>query len=393
MKILIYSHDFLPVPGGLQSVVLELARGLSAWTVSQAGNEAMEVIVVTQTPELMDQENDEPFGIVRCPGFWKVLQLLREADIVHLAGPALLPLGLALLLGKPVVIEHHGFQAACPNGLLFFEPTQAPCPGHFMAGRYSKCVECNKGRVGLLKSMRSLLGTHLRRWLADRAAFNITPTDWLAIVLGLRRMRTVYHGISPSPAPDAAPPAPTELSPPSDSTFAYLGRLVSTKGVEVLLEAVKQLRKANYKFQLKIIGDGPENRPLKTRAAQLNGQIEFLGHVPEGKIEAALVDVSAVVMPSLGGEVFGLVAAENMFRGKLLIISDIGALQEVVGETGLVFRTGDAGGLAACMREVIEKPSLAGTLGSAARLRAVQVFNRDSMIRGHVALYREALLH
>lgn len=393
MKVLLYSRDFLPTPGGLQSVVLELARGLTAWPVSLPADKPMEVIVVTQTPEHMEQENDEPFRIIRRPRFWKFFQLLRETDIVHLAGPTLLPLGLALLLRKPVILEHHGFQTICPNGLLFFEPAQAPCPGHFMAKNYSKCVECNQGGAGLLKSLQSLLLTHVRRWLADRVDFNITPTNWLESVLGLRRMTTVYHGISPSPRPKRLPVEPASGSRSFAANFAYQGRLVSAKGVGILLQSAEQLRNEKCKFQLKIIGDGPEYASLKTQAAKQNGQVEFLGHVPDSEIENALTEVEVVVMPSLGGEVFGLVAAENMLRGKLLIISDIGALQEVVGDAGLVFRTGDAAALAACMREAIEHPSLATTLGSAARLRAVQVFNRDSMIRGHVALYREALLH
>lgn len=381
------------MPGGIQTIVVELARGLVAGAASQGRDKAIRVIVATETREVMQQENIEPFRIVRCPRFWKLFQLLRDTDIVHLAGPALLPLALALLLRKTVIIEHHGFQAACPNGLLFFEPTRVPCPGHFMAKRYSKCVECNKGSIGFLNSLKSLLLTHVRRWLADRAAFNITPTDWLATVLDMPRMKTVYHGISASPGPDAASPAPADRCVSPAFTFAYQGRLVTTKGVGVLLAAARQLHREKYEFQLKIIGDGPEATSLKTQADKLNGQVEFLGHVPEDGIEKVFAGVTAVVMPSLGGEVFGLVAAENMLRGKLLIVSDIGALREVVGDTGLVFRTGDADTLARCMREVIEKPSLAGLLGSAARLRAMQVFNRDSMIRAHVALYQEALLH
>jgi hypothetical protein len=42
--------------------------------------------------------------------------LIRRANVVHLAGPALLPLLLARLFRKPVVVEHHGYQAICPNG-------------------------------------------------------------------------------------------------------------------------------------------------------------------------------------------------------------------------------------------------------------------------------------
>src|SRR5271155_749057 len=140
MKVLLYSRDFFPMPGGIQTIVLELARGLAAARPGEASDEAMEVTVVTRTREAMKGEDAEPFGIVRCPGFGKLFELVGDAEIVHLAGPALLPLVLALLLRKPVVIEHHGFQAACPNGLLFYEPAQAPCPGHFMAKRYDKRV-------------------------------------------------------------------------------------------------------------------------------------------------------------------------------------------------------------------------------------------------------------
>ena len=104
-----------------------------------------------------------------------------------------------------------------------------------------------------------------------------------------------------------------------------------------------------------------------------------------------LKDASVVVMPSLGGEVFGLVAAENMMRGKLLITSDIGAMREVVGETGLVFHTGDAEELAMCMKRVINEPDLALRLREAAQRRAMQTFGVDSMIERHVLLYEHVL--
>jgi glycosyltransferase involved in cell wall biosynthesis len=58
----------------------------------------------------------------------------------------------------------------------------------------------------------------------------------------------------------------------------------------------------------------------------------------------------------------------------------------------MVFRTGDAESLAACMRKVLEDSSLSASLGPAARARAMKVFNRDSMIQGHVSLYQQALV-
>ena len=55
-------------------------------------------------------------------------------------------------------------------------------------------------------------------------------------------------------------------------------------------------------------------------------------------------------MPSLG-EIFGLVALENMLRKKVMIVSEIGSLTEVIGDTGLTFPAGDATALAGCFGE------------------------------------------
>jgi len=383
MKVLIYTQDYFPPAGGVQKIVMELARGLAGWQRQHPAAEPFEVTVVTNTPAGTYRDNSEPFDLVRCPSFWTLARLLRTADVVHLAGPALLPMALALLLRKPVVVEHHGFHVACPNGLLFYEPTQTPCPGHFMAERYEKCVQCNSNVVGARKSWQWLLMTPVRRWLAGRCTINVTPTDWLATVLKLKDARTVYHGVSVN--------GDTVRTPTTPAVFAFQGRLVTTKGVGVLLRAANNLRDANREFRLRIIGDGPEEAALKSQAAGLDGQVQFLGPVSDERLADALEDVSAVVMPSLGGEVFGLVAAENMLRGKLPIVSDIGALREVVSDAGLVFKTGDAGALAACMRKVIENPSLSASLSQKTRKRASELFGLDTMIQRHVSLYREAL--
>jgi len=380
MNLLLYSHYWTPSVGGVESITMSLAEGLAKWP-PVPGGDLIRITVVTQTLAGVMDDSLLPFRVVRRPALRDLIRLIRTTDIVQVAGPALLPLVLAILFRKPVVVEHHGFQAICPNGQLLFQPVQAPCPGHFMARRYHKCLACNRKSVGPEKSLSMLLLTPLRRWLSNRATMNITPTDWLATMLRLNRMKSIYHGISPTP--------PVIAVKASVVTFAFQGRLVTTKGLRVLLEAAAQLHEEGRKFHLKIVGDGPEMNSTKAQAAPLNGRVEFLGHVADHRLDEVFSDVAAVVMPSLAGEVFGLVAVENMLRGKLLIVSDIGALAEVVGDTGLVFPAGDAAALALCMRRVLDDPSLAVSLGSAARLRAVQMFNRDSMIQQHVSLYRE----
>ena len=119
--------------------------------------------------------------------------------------------------------------------------------------------------------------------------------------------------------------------------------------------------------------------------------MRFVGYVMPEQLAASLDGVAGVVMPSLGGEVFGLVAAEQMLQGRLVIVSDLGALREVVGEAGLVFRTGDAEELAACLRRVCDSPELIPKLGRMARARALAAFGDERVTDEHLSLYRTLL--
>jgi len=385
MKILIYTEYFYPIPGGVQTVVSDLAYGLSEWQTKQGTSESFDVTVVTRTGERCPEDSTYPFKLVRRPSFWRLCQIIRGVDIVHIAGPALLPLAIAFLLRKPVAVEHHGFHAGCPNGLLFLEDEQAPCPGHFMARHYRRCLVCNRAAVGTFRSLYWLMMTPVRRWLSNRAGVNIMPTSWLGGVLALNRMTTIHHGVSNR--------ACCQDHRPGISLFAFQGRLVSTKGAGLLIDAARILRQKGLTADLKFIGDGPELPVLKSRGAELGGHVEFTGHLASEDLDEIVCEAAAVVMPSLGGEVFGLVAAENMMRGKVLIVSDIGALHEVVGQAGLTFPTNDAAALADRMRQVLEDSELSRSLGKAARERALRLFDLDTMIEAHVSVYRAPRAH
>ena len=135
MKLLLYSHFFAPSIGGVETIVLSLARGLAE--LRTASNERQfDVMVVTQTLAGDFDDRLLPFALVRQPRLIELWRRIRECDVVHLAGPSLAPLFLAWLAGKPVVVEHHGYQAICPNGVLVYQPEGSICPGHFQARRY-----------------------------------------------------------------------------------------------------------------------------------------------------------------------------------------------------------------------------------------------------------------
>lgn len=383
MKLLLYVHTWAPSVGGVETINMVLARGLAEWT---GGHRAQEVAVTlaTQTPAYGMDDSTLPFRVVRRPGLGELIRLIRESDLVHMAGPTILPSAIAWLSNKPAVIEHHGFQSICPNGQLLYEPTQTPCPGHFMARRHGECIRCNS-KLGKLTSVKMWILTFPRRWLSQQVSANIVPTSWLGLLLRLNRTQTIHHGL---PLREFLPDRRVKSTTP---TFIFLGRLVSTKGARLLIEAAGILKDKHCEFQVKIIGDGPERQTLEKLVAErdLQGYIRFLGYIPSEELQENLGVATAVVMPSLGGEVFGLVAAENMQLGKLVIASDIGALSEVLGDAGVTFATGDAQDLSRCMQSIIEEPWRADAIGQKAIRRIAGLFRADQMVKEHLRVYGE----
>jgi glycosyltransferase involved in cell wall biosynthesis len=384
MKLLIYARDWAPSVGGVQTIVKTLADGLAEWP-NQHREEVIELTLLTQTPAGSMNDSQLPYRVIRNPGWMEFIREIRRSDLVHLAGPTLFPLIIGSLLGKPTVIEHHGFQAICPNGQLLYEPTQTPCPGHFMARRYDECIRCN-AKLGRLRSARMWVLTFPRRWLAQRASANIVPTSWLGSLLQLNRAKTILHGL---PTREFLPGRRVTSAVP---TFVFLGRLVSTKGVRVLIEAAGLLKAKRCEFRVRIIGDGSERQELEKLVRDLGIQsyVRFLGYVPTEQLEESMEDATAVVMPSLGGEVFGLVAAENMQLGRLVIASDVGALSEVLGDAGMRFAPGDADGLAKCMESVIANPLLAEEMRQKASRRIAESFAAGQMVREHIRVYQDS---
>jgi hypothetical protein len=88
MQVLLYTHDWAPTIGGIQTIATILANGL-ARSASQVGDYT--VTLVTNTPANRMDDAKMPFRIVRQPKLVELICLLREVDVIHLAGPCFLP--------------------------------------------------------------------------------------------------------------------------------------------------------------------------------------------------------------------------------------------------------------------------------------------------------------
>ncbi len=385
MKLLIYSHFFAPSIGGVETIVQSLACGMADLRDSRGARE-FEITLVTQTPAQNHDDSALAFRLVRQPGFFQLWRLIRSCDVVHVAGPALAPLFLGLLTGRPVVVEHHGYQAICPNGLLLHQPDGAVCSGYFQAREYTKCWRCQNSLVSPFQSLLSLLLMFPRSCLARRASKNVGITNHALVRHGLPRSLVVYHGVEPLEQDPIF-----DTNTPCKPCFAYLGRLVPEKGVLILLEAARQLSTEGYQFEVRLIGDGPQRSELEAliKENHLGLCVGITGYLTGARLAEALRDVRVVVMPSVWEETAGLAAIEQMMRGRLVIASKIGGLAEVVNDTGLTFPAGNARALADAMKTVLQNPSIIELLGQKARDRAVRLFRRERMIEDHVRVYRE----
>jgi glycogen(starch) synthase len=384
LNVLLYSYDWLPLVGGIQSVTADLAQGLCEWSSAHKDDE-VSVTLMTETSRDGMDDSQLPFPVIRRPRLLELIRHIRSADVVHIANPTLLPLALAFFLRKPTVVEHHGYQSICPNGLLLYGPDTSVCPGHFMAAHYGKCFKCNTAKMGRVSTWRNILLTFPRRWLCKHATVNVAVSDHVARRLLLTHTRTIFHGIRVT---SEGGDLPSDVDPPR---IGYVGRLVTEKGIPVLFEAAKKLRDDGLSFHLALIGDGAEREHLESEARRLGLQdrTSFMGYLSGAAFEEAVRALRVVVMPSQWEETAGLAVMEKMMRGGLVIVADIGGLSEVVGGAGLKFAPGDVETLYTQLRLVLENPAIVGTIRSAARARALKHFNRDAMIQNHIGLYRE----
>jgi glycosyltransferase involved in cell wall biosynthesis len=392
IQLLYYTDVFAPI---IVNYAMLLAQGIAAHR-DQAGSRSVQITVVTPTPAGAFDDRTLPFRVIRRSSPARLWGLIGRADAIQLAGPCFLPLLFSLMRRRPVVIEHHGYQAVCPNGLLFFNPAQSVCPGYFQSRQLSKCVQCNAREIGWVRSLRDTLMCLPRQWMASRVSSNVCITHHVARRLRLPRSLVIHYGVAPAAPPAIAPVRIAPLAiPPSVAAgrkalvFAFAGRFVPEKGLSVLLRACKVLKDSGVPFELRLIGDGPERMKLESLAQQLSiaDAVLFTGLLQGEAYEKMLADVDVMVMPSLWEETAGLSAIEQMARGRAVVVSDLGGLAEVVGDAGLKSPPGSAAALAACLRRLVDEPGLLDSLGRLARKRAQEMFSLDRMVEEHRHLF------
>ena len=111
-----------------------------------------------------------------------------------------------------------------------------------------------------------------------------------------------------------------------------------SRGFQDVIDAMGRLPH----LDLRIAGSGPFEGDLRRRAEGM-ANVHFEGRLDSGQVAALFRGAVAVAVPSLVYETFGYVVLEAFAEKTPVVVRDLGALPELVAESGggLVFRTGD----------------------------------------------------
>ena len=180
--------------------------------------------------------------------------------------------------------------------------------------------------------------------------------------------------------------------PVAGKVVGYVGRFVPEKGVDTLVSAVARLQPG---VRLALAGSGPGEDDLRKMAAiTLPGRVIFQKPLPRSRMPVLLGALDALVLPSRTTpewkEQFGRVLAEAMACGRLVIGSDSGEIPAVIGDSRLVFREGDAAGLAGKIKSLAGRGAGRRLLPSL-RARALSRYSEVSVSR-RTAIFLASLI-
>ncbi|MEU3658158.1 DUF3492 domain-containing protein [Streptomyces sp. NPDC032940] len=267
---------------------------------------------------------------------------------------------------------------------------------------------------GAPPAIRSLLAAFHGRLAAEtyRCAAVITPGNaharrWQERCGADRaKLRTVPPGMDVTPFAEAG--ESPECADPH--TLVWVGRVEPAKDLVSLLHAFAEIRRREPTARLRIVGAplGAEGAAYlahcKALAAQLFPDEATGPHAvgdnpvsfeetggPELPTRADAYAAGALVVLSSVVEGFPAGLVEAMFCGRATVSTDVGAVVEAIGGTGLVVPPRNPRALAEACVALLRDPERRARLGAAARARALELFTVEQNIAAFHSIYVEIL--
>lgn len=176
-------------------------------------------------------------------------------------------------------------------------------------------------------------------------------------------------GVPPDPA------LRSRLGLDGATVIGFAGSFYGYEGIHLLIEAAARLAPQRPELRVLLVGGGVQEDALRAQAARLGlgDRVIFTGRVPHAQVQRyyELIDVLAYPRESmrLTELVTPLKPLEAMAQGRLFVASDVGGHKELIrdGDTGVLFRAGDAAALAQTLERVLDTRADAGAMLQRAR--------------------------
>lgn len=298
---------------------------------------------------------------------WRLRRLLRRerADIVHL---------IAL---KPIVIG--GLALTGLSGGQVYH----------LVGQGLAAV-ARSMRVGLARRLALRL---LARFLARPGSrLVVENSDDLDTVARHGRVApervAIFGGAGVDPEHFRELPAPDN----TPARIAFVGRMVWSKGVDVLLAAHQRLVAAGRPVDLHLFGAPDPGNPNSIDEASLRawgGRAHVAWHGVSRDVREVWREADIAVVPSRGGEGLPRALLEAAACGRPLIVTDVPGCRRFVrdGVEGLVVPPDDAAALADAIGRLAGDAALRRRMGRAARARLLDGFTEAHVRAAATALY------
>lgn len=272
------------------------------------------------------------------------LEYMNEVkpDIVHfghLSHLSITLVAIAKSLGKKVVFTLHDFWLFCVKGQLINQDNRI-C----LNPSIENCKKCSpyKPKVQEVKQAFKVLDK-----VREQIDIFISPSHTVRnffIQHGIPKSKIIYqkYGFDKQ----AIVYKKRIFTKNSKIRFGFMGRIIPTKGIDVLLKAFKDL--PNDK--LYIYGNIAKTQ---MRFLEMQNNVKFMGGYDNADIHNILDSIDVLIVPSIWLENSPLVIQEAFLSGVIVITSDIGGMRELIGNNeGFLFKTGDANDLVRVIKKI-----------------------------------------
>ena len=276
----------------------------------------------------------------------RLLEVARQVqpDVLHAHSPVLnvLPaLWVGRKLGIPVVYEVRAFweDAAVDHGTT----TEGSLRYRITRGLESFALRRVDQVTTICEGLRS-----------DIAARGI-PANRITVIPNAVDVAAFTFGAPPDEA------LRQRLGLVGATVLGFAGSFYGYEGLHLLLEAARRMLPRHPDLRVLMVGGGPQDAALKSQVAQagIADKVVFTGRVPHSEVQRYYELIDVLAYPRLPMRLTELVTPlkplESMAQGRIFVASDVGGHRELIsdGQTGFLFRAGDAGALEQSLEDVL----------------------------------------